>query len=226
MPQKIGNDWVLSPTDIQMLNNLYNKFSSSPGNFGTAVRRSYAIVNKVPDKPLLFISMNPSFSPGKGMPAGTPAIYGIPPLGAPANLTNPFFIAINKFYNDLLNYSVKNVPRLAHHDLVFIRETNQNNVKNWMKNYPKFFDPQLALSKDIIELSEPRLIVVLNAGARDEFKKLFNKQHVRFDRNLGAHIYNMRGKEIPVLFSSMLSGQRALDLGSRESLLWHVDYII
>jgi hypothetical protein len=113
---------------------------------------------------------------------------------------------------------------LAHHDLLFIRETTQENVLNWKEKYASFFNDQLNISKRIIIKSDPKLIVVLNAGARKLFKEMFGNQNV--DKTLGARIYCLNKRETPVLFSGMLSGGRALDLGSKESLQWHIEYIL
>ena len=120
---------------------------------------------------------------------------------------------------------------MAHHDLLFIRETSQETVLNWKKKLDEinnpFFNDQLNLSKTIIEDSKPKLIVVLNAGARALFEQIFQPLDERlFDDNLGAYLYQIGGKYTPVLFSGMLSGQRAIDLGSRRSLRWHIEYIL
>lgn len=193
------------------------------------VDRGFAIEEEVAKDSLLFISMNPSFTEdswNNGTEKGINSTYKIPSYNAPN--TNDFFQAINKFYGGLGD----NTPPLAHHDLLFIRETAQKVVLKWKdkleKNNHDFFSKQLDLSKKIIEDSMPRLIVVLNAGSRVLFKKLFENEQCNpfFNKDIGAYIYQIGKKNTPVLFSGMLSGQRALDLGSRESLCWHIRFIL
>ncbi len=190
--------------------------------------RGFAIEKSVAKESLLFLSMNPSFKKGawnNGTHSGTNAFYNIPSLNA--SNTNSFFQAINKFYDELGQGS-NLIPPLAHHDLLFVRETSQEKVKELNKNFKSFFDNQLIISKEIIQASEPKIIVVINAGARKLFEDLFKGSQCSppFDESLGVYMYIIGDKKTPVLFSGMLSGQRALDIGSRESLKWHIRHIL
>ena len=202
-----------------------NNCNISPYN---EIKRGYAIEREVTTKSILFISMNPSLpkdEKNNGNCKGY-GFYKIPQSDDINQNTNPFFVAINKFYKEL------NCPKYpwSHHDFLFIRETDQKSVKSWMKdnNLENFFNAQLKISKEIINKSQPVLIVVLNAEAREQFKKLFEKEKcdTPFNEESGAFMYNIGGKRTPVLFTGMLSGQRALDLGSRQSLKWHINYIL
>jgi hypothetical protein len=49
-----------------------------------------------------------------------------------------------------------------------------------------------------------------------------------FDENLGTHkiVNNSELENVPVFFTSMLSGQRALDNGSYQRLIWHIKYVL
>lgn len=199
--------------------------STGPSLINDIISRGYAIEREVTTDSLLFVSMNPSFKDGawnNGNRGGS-IFYDIPLPKAPKATTNSFFIAINEFYAQI---KCPKKPPLAHHDLLFLRETKQNTVLEMKKDpiLKDFFEGQLDISKEIIEKSTPALIVVLNAGARELFKELFGNG--KFDTKLGAYIYCINGKETPVLFSGMLSGQRALDLGSKESLKWHIEFIL
>lgn len=190
--------------------------------------RGFAIEKSVAKNSLLFLSMNPSFKDGawnNGTPSGTNVFYDIPSLNA--SNTNSFFQAINKFYDELGQGSNLKPP-FAHHDLLFVRETSQEKVKELNENFKPFFDNQLKISKEIIKASEPKIIVVINAGARKLFEDLFKGSQCSppFDESLGAYMYIIGDKKTPVLFSGMLSGQRALDIGSRESLKWHIRHIL
>lgn len=195
--------------------------------------KGFAIEKSVAKDSLLFLSMNPSFKDGawnNGTPSGTNAFYDIPSLNASESNTNSFFQAINKFYDELGQGSIIKIPPLAHHDLLFVRETSQETVLKLRNSNKQFFGDQLSISKAIIEASEPKIIIVINAGARKLFEDLFKDSQCSspFDESLGAYMYDIGNKETktPVLFSGMLSGQRALDLGSRESLKWHIRHIL
>ena len=101
----------------------------------SSIARGYAIESEIEKNSILFVSMNPSFVDGKwnnGNQGGN-VFYKIPALFDPKG-TNNFFNAINLFYNDIKD-SREQFPRLAHHDLLFIRETKQENVLNWKKKY-------------------------------------------------------------------------------------------
>ena len=209
---------------------LWNKAKADPNLklLYNTIARGYAIEKEIETNSILFVSMNPSFSTKVGTwnngESFKSVFYEIPVL-KDSKGTNNFFNAINNFYNNIKD-SNPDFPRLAHHDLLFIRETTQENVLNWKEKYASFFKDQLDISKRIIIKSDPKLIVVLNAGARKLFKEMFGNPNV--DKTLGARIYrlNENKRETPVLFSGMLSGGRALDLGSKESLQWHIEYIL
>lgn len=99
--------------------------------------------------------------------------------------------------------------KLCHHDLFSVRETTQNKIIGLRSDpaFKGFFNDQLSLTLQIIKEAEPEIIVAINAGVRDILTDL------------------CPGKRIPILFSSMISGQRALDRGSYNSLLWHIRHI-
>ncbi len=189
-----------------------------------SLHRGYAIEREVKKNSILFVGMNPSFS-AKAWNNGkddSSVFYDIPKSSEKKD-SNTFFRTILNFYEEINGYK----PPFAHHDLLFVRATNQKAVLEWMEEplMNDFFKGQLDISKSIIESTSPVLIVVLNAGASNLFRKLFADNRP-FCEELGAYLYIINGKRTPVLFSGMLSGQRALDLGSKESLKWHIKYIL
>jgi len=130
----------------------------------------------------------------------------------------------------------------AHLDILFFRETNQNLIKSFMKDERKldFLVKQMAISKRLMELSKPRIVLVANALVKEFLG--FNKNDEKtqgvwmdydfikpLDDTIGtsriitkdSNLYN-----VPVFFTSMLSGQRALDLGSFERLKWHIKFVL
>ena len=66
------------------------------------------------------------------------------------------------------------------------------------------------------------MIVIGNASSGYVLWKLLN---LKFDKSIGTYLYKYNEKEIPVFISSMLTGQRALDVESRIRLIWHIDYV-
>ena len=49
----------------------------------------------------------------------------------------------------------------------------------------------------------------------------------KFSKDIGTHVITEGNlKNTPVFFTSMLSGQRAMDVGSRERLEWHINFIL
>lgn len=173
------------------------------------IARGYAVERELPHRDVLFIGMNPAFN---GNHEELWRNYFYPPCQG-----NSFFNAIAKFSESTLGY--KNA---SHHDLLFIRHTSQKYVQSLFKNehFKDFMERQLALSVKIIKQLNPKLIVVLNAGAGE---LLVKDKQLPFDKELGAYIAY---ESTPVLFSSMLSGVRPLDKGSRKSLEWHINYIL
>jgi|SRR3989344_2041974 len=113
-----------------------------------------------------------------------------------------------------------------HIDLFFIREKSQNDLKRII--YPKngkfndFGREQLNLSLNKIKELEPKIIVVANALASNIIKKEWNIKDNDFNKELGFHKVEINDKKIAIFFSGMLSGQRALDKGSFERLIWHI----
>ena len=179
------------------------------------VKLGYAIERHLNEDDVLFLGMNPSYKPGRWNHDGG-GFYDI-------KAGNPYFKAIIDFSQETLGRS-----NPSHHDILFIRHTEQKGVVSYMQDekYRDFLAGQLLLSRDIILAARPKLIVVLNAAVRDVFQWLFPFDwKADFDENLGAHLVTI-DKKVPVIFSGMLSGMRALDLGSKRSLQWHIQHIL
>jgi len=115
----------------------------------------------------------------------------------------------------------------THLDLLFFRETNQSKISNILKSKSgvDFIWRQLEVSKSLIELTEPQVIVVNNSLARtflgfdpDGKTNVWLGFSFVFDNEIGTYRWN----KVPVFFTSMLTGQRALDRGSYGRLKWHI----
>lgn len=180
------------------------------------IKRGYAIEEKLMVGNVLFLGMNPSYPNGHKESGG---FYDI-------TNKNAYFDSIIKFRKEIPISS-----DFCHHDILFVRHTNQKEILSALEQakFHDFFIEQLLLSRDIILAAEPKLIVVLNAGARDIIQKYmfpFSWDN-DFDKDLGAIMLKREnGMTIPVIFSGMLSGQRAMDFGTKRTLLWHIQKII
>jgi len=112
-----------------------------------------------------------------------------------------------------------------HIDLFFYRKTGQKELKKVVYDdkgkLNEFGCEQLKLSGKLIETVMPKVIVVANAFASHLFKE---KYGLKWDNEHGYYIWRPQSGErnVPVFLGSMLSGQRALDIYSRERLIWHI----
>lgn len=113
-------------------------------------------------------------------------------------------------------------------DLFYYRDTNQNKLKEAVLDRDKlneFGKSQFRISGQMIKLSKPKVIIFANALSSQLYRKYFKDagfDSLHFDDVRGFHRIGYEGKEVPVFFSGMLTGQRALDLGSYERLKWHI----
>ena len=184
------------------------------------LKYGYVIPDLLIQDSILFIGLNPSFNPQKD--TFRKLFYNLY-----QRKEHPYFA---KFF-DISDHC--NHP-WSHLDLFLVRETNQRLIKDWSKE-PTFKDSlikQFSLTRDMIYQVHPKIIVVCNTMAREWFR---NKQEnplafdlSAFDDNIGTYriINDMNLKNVPIIFSSMLTGQRALDLGSFERLRWQIKYIL
>ena len=136
-----------------------------------------------------------------------------------------FYEKFKEIYDD--SQAANKLIEWTYIDMLYYRETNQKYFKVLYANHENFINEQLAITKEIIEEIQPKMLVVCNTEARDQLKKMYDFE---FDEEIGTHriIPNNKTKlnAIPVFFTSMLSGQRALDNGSFERLMWHIKYAL
>lgn len=204
--------------------------------------RKFPIAPKyVKKNSLLFIGVNPSFRNGAEI------LETENPIGFYELDTSIVYKDIPYFekFKDIASYCKTD---WTHLDLFFIRESKQKLIENLMFDNIPFLSKQLDVSFEIIENSQPKLIVVTNALASEFFGKM-KKRHYAFDEiwkgfelffedneccnkkrtfddSIGTYRICIGGKSVPILFSSMLSGQRALDVGSYERLKWQIKFIL
>lgn len=152
-----------------------------------------------------------------------------------------------KYYdlNDKHKY-FKKFPQIAekiklpwgHFDLLYIRETEQIEINRILKDKTdiSFIYKQLMVTKEILDKilksSKPLIFVVNNTLAREflgkDRPKSFSESQAHWmdyrfiwDSELGTYLCQGH----PFFFTSMLTGQRALDNGSYERLIWHIQMV-
>lgn len=112
-----------------------------------------------------------------------------------------------------------------HIDLFVYRQTNQNQFMRLVRDKKGVLNElgrdQLDIFLEALKEIRPKVIVVSNAGSCGIIREYF-KDRIVFDDTAGYHWIKLDGTHVPIFFSSMLSGQRALDTGSYERLKWHV----
>lgn len=180
------------------------------------LRRGFAIEQNIETDTILFLGMNPSYKPGTD--GGFYEEYG-----------HWYFNRIKDVTNEVNKRMLTSFP-FAHHDIFFVRDTSQARVLDMKAEMGDFFKTQMDISKELIAASHPKLIVVVNAGASKIFQ---NEMCVwrpsspeQWNDELGVDYISVCEIRMPVLFTGMLSGQRALDDGSYYSLIWHICHIL
>lgn len=192
---------------------------------------------------ILFIGMNPSFNP-KGM---RPILRGTEfeklnfesfskwssAASDPAHVDTS--IRIGRLVHDEYAF-FKRMHEIAkecnthfqHIDLFVYRQTNQNEflplIRDKKRVLNEFGRDQLDIFLEALKEIHPEAIVVSNAGSSGIIREQF-KDKLSFDEVRGFHWLTLDRERVPIFFSSMLSGQRALDTGSYERLKWHVAQI-
>lgn len=187
------------------------------------IKRGYAIQDEIYTNSLMFIGINPSYdnNPNRFFYNFHQSEYQI----------HPYFSKFQKISEQV------DIP-WTHFDLLFVRETKQSEIEKLytLPNGVEFISKQLEISKKVIELARPKIIIVNNTLARKYFgldKNLEKNENIwmdfnfEFDDKIGTYlITDGILKNTPVFFTSMLTGQRALDRGSFERLIWHINFAL
>lgn len=176
---------------------------------------------------------------GKLMDKNNPDIDFLISLEDKANKVSPYFKKMKEISNEL------KTP-YQHIDLFYFRDKNQNEAKKKIGlSYEKrrvvykltpFAIKQLEIAIDMLEEINPNIIVVENALSSDLLNNVpklkINGLSDRFKINdktfdeMGYDTIEIKDKKIPILFSSILSGQRVLDNHSFRRLKWHINKIL
>lgn len=206
------------------INEIWNEYSFLP-----FCRYSPLTVAEIPETGIIFIGLNPSLDEKTKIELEKNSEKSL------------------KYYDlDGEHKYFKKFPAIAeyvnlpwgHLDLLYFKETNQESINKTLNNQMvvSFIYKQLMVTKVIIDKlltdNKPKIFVVNNSLAREFLGKdrpnsyLDDQPHwmnYRFKWNdeLGTYLCN----EHPFFFTSMLTGQRALDNGSFERLKWHIKMV-
>lgn len=203
------------------INEIWNDYSFLP-----FCRYSPLAVSEIPETGIIFIGLNPSLDEKNKIELESNPDKSL------------------KYYDlDGEHKYFKKFPVIAdcvnlpwgHLDLLYFRETNQDSINKNLFNQSgiSFIYKQLMVTKVLLDKllmdNKPKIFVVNNTLAREFLGKdrpqSYNDDqphwmNYRFEWNdeLGTYFCN----EHPFFFTSMLTGQRALDNGSFERLKWHI----
>lgn len=175
---------------------------------------------------VLFVGLNPSYKENSGK------TNGVFDKSAQHRYFRPFQIIHNELIETV---RTDNYKKWTHIDVLAIRETNQNQIKIILSKEKDLVLEQVLLAKERILHIKPTVMVVCNTMARELIRQDSIEENgfgmgfkLDFNEEFGSHTINNAPelKHTHVLFSSMLSGQRALDLGSRERLVWQIKRIL
>lgn len=141
------------------------------------------------------------------------------------------------YFNKFRDISKKSGSDFQHIDLFFFRLTKQKEAKEKIEieckkkgdtfNFNDFGEKQLEIANEMISEISPEVIVVGNALASAIINNydLFKINDKTFEKE-GYDILEIKNKKIPIIFSSMLTGQRALDNHSLRRLIWQIKRVI
>jgi len=90
------------------------------------------------------------------------------------------------------------------------------------KELSEFGEKQFEFFHELLKKLNPQIIVVQNAKASKIIKHRLNINDNNFRKKQGFHIKKVNKRDVPIFFSGMLSGHRALDTGSKKRLIWHI----
>ena len=212
---------------------LKKKYQSTP--FG---EYPLLAVEDVPNDGILFVGLNPSIPEKERKETmhseGISLFYSHDKANG-----HPYFRRFIEVAENITE-STKTEINWGHIDLLYMRVTNQGKIGDlvWGKGKEKgreFIEDQLKISKrvltEIIDKANPKVIVVNNSLAReflgleaseDDKKDVWLGFQFDWDKEIGTYTH----KGIPVFFTSMLTGQRALDNGSYKRLIWHIEFAL
>ena len=190
------------------------------------IKRGFTLQDIILKDSIMFIGINPSFN--EKSIENNIEFYNVDQIGK----SHSYFDKFKEISESLKHH-------WTHFDFLFFRETNQKYVNELLKlqNGIEFIVKQLEISKKVIIEAKPKVLIVSNTMARrfmgfdkkqDQTQGVWMGFDFEFDENIGTHkiVNNKELENTPVFFTSMLTGQRAIDNGSFQRLKWHINFIL
>jgi hypothetical protein len=191
---------------------------------------------------LLFIGLNPSFSDNlikgyngtkdeynnffQSRELGDVEIKEIIKVHEESIKNYPYFSKFEAIANDtgkaFAHIDLFHCRRTSQSELVKILENKHSEKKLDKKDSEIFINKSVEILNELINQIKPKIIIVENAKTRDILSKHFPSITDIHD-TYGTPLLN---NKIPIFYTSMLTGQRALDLGSYHRLVWHIKHCI
>lgn len=198
------------------------------------INRGFYLPETLTKNSVLFVGINPSFNEKEG---NKNLGFNFYPFDSSKLQDHDVFKNEIQYFRQMHRLLQYWTLSWSHLDIFCFRETNQNFVKELMgtEEGREFLKIQFTLFLELLNLVKPKVIIVCNALARDIMNYESNYGSTigvnlayKFDEDIGTPRITTEGplKEIPIFFSSMLSGQRALDRGSFQRLGWHINYAL
>ena len=180
---------------------------------------------KQDESPIWFFGMNPSlpsppkeiFNPDNDLTDNL--IYDLKVEQKEMHGELQYFLKAIEFFENEVKNPKSVVP--IFHDLYPVRHTNQKEFVKFLKDNVDFRKKLDKATKNLIDGIMPDIIVIANAKASELMQKIFFGESELEKIKLKGETkrtYRLNGKKTDMIFSSMLSGQRALDTYSRTRL--------
>lgn len=208
-------------TDYYVVGNLRKDYeetySKSASQWEKYAQRGYDIIDKVQKDGLLLVGINPSFDENFEGPC-----EGEVRDSENGGYQHPYFTKPKKLNEEI------GISSFSHVDMFSLRSRPQHVVQDIVNDPDSqgFVDEQLRLFRMIVDGASPRAIVVINALASDLIRKGRALGALDYDEELGVAMYKIGEKRVPVFYSGMLSGAHAVDNGSFDRLIWHIQYVL
>lgn len=119
------------------------------------------------------------------------------------------------------------LPGWTHLDIFAVRHTDQSAVKRALGldgQWTDFAIRQFMIFKGLLEQIDPPVIVVPNAFASRILSNALEAGEMSPEH--GCHFLKLNGRQIPAFLSGMLTGQRAMDVYSRDRLIYQARKMI
>ena len=180
---------------------------------------------KQDESPIWFFGMNPSlprplkeiFNPDNDLTDNL--IYDLKDEQEEMHGELQYFLKAIEFFENEVESPKSVVP--IFHDLYPVRHTKQKEFVKFLEDNDDFCNSLDKATKNLIDGIMPDIIVIANAKASELMQKIFfGKSEAEKKKLKGKtkRTYKFNGKKTDMIFSSMLSGQRALDTYSRSRL--------